>query len=54
MSLCGQRRLKSKCTDAQSELSLRWAHMSEGTFSHVVSLTLGFVVIYTYAKVCLA
>ena len=24
-------------TDAQSDLSIRWAHMSEGTFSHVDS-----------------
>ena len=23
--------------DAQADLSLRWAHMSDGTFSHVVA-----------------
>ena len=35
ISSCGQRRLKSDCTDAQSDLSLRWTHMSKGTFSNV-------------------
>ena len=25
----------SECADAQADFSLRWAHMSEGTFSHV-------------------
>ena len=33
VSSCGQRRLWSDCADAQADLSLRWAHMSEGTFS---------------------
>ena len=28
----GQRRLRSNCADAQADLSLRWAHMSEGAF----------------------
>ena len=32
----GQRRLRSDCANAQADLSPRWAHMSEGTFSHVV------------------
>ena len=35
-SSCGQWRLWSDCADAQADLSLRWAHLSEGTFSHVV------------------
>ena len=35
VSSCIQRRLWSDCADAQSDLSLLWAHMSEGTFSHV-------------------
>ena len=30
---CGRRRL---CANAQADLSLRWSHMSEGTFSHGV------------------
>ena len=34
VSSCGQRRLWSDCADAQADLSLRWAHMSEDTFSH--------------------
>ena len=34
VSSCGQRRLWSDCADAQSDQSLRWAHMSEGTFYH--------------------
>ena len=29
---CGQGRLLSDCADAQADLSLRWAHMWEGTF----------------------
>ena len=37
VSSCAQRRLKSVCADAQADLSRRWAHMSEGTFSHVVT-----------------
>ena len=31
-SSCGQRRLWSDCADAQADLSLRWALMSEGMF----------------------
>ena len=31
----GQRRLWSDCPDVQADLSLRWARISEGTFSHV-------------------
>ena len=31
---CEQRRLRSDCADAQADLSLRWLHVSEGTFSH--------------------
>ena len=27
VSLCGQRRLRSACADAQADLSLRFAHM---------------------------
>ena len=34
-SSCGQRRPWSVCADAQADLSLRWAHMSAGTFSYV-------------------
>ena len=30
-----QRRLWSDCADAQADLSLRWANMSESTFSHL-------------------
>ena len=33
--LFGQRRLWSDCADAQANLSLRWVHISEGTFSLV-------------------
>ena len=36
-SSCGQRRLWSDCADAQSDLCLRLAYMSEDTFSHVVA-----------------
>ena len=36
VSSCGQRRLLSDCADG-SDLSLRWAHMSEGTFSHIAT-----------------
>ena len=28
---------ESDCADKQADLCLRWAHMSEGTFSHVAS-----------------
>ena len=35
VSSCGQRRLTSDCADAQADLSLSWAHMTEGTFLHV-------------------
>ena len=37
VSTCGQRRLWSDHMDAQANLSLLWAHMSEGTFSHVTA-----------------
>ena len=30
-----QRRFRSDCANAQSDLNLRWAHVSEGTFSDV-------------------
>ena len=33
VSSCEQRRLRSDCADAQADLSLRWAHTSDGTFS---------------------
>ena len=36
--ICGQRRLCLDCTDARAGLSLRWAHMSVYTFSHVAAL----------------
>ena len=32
-----QRQFWSDCADAQADLSLCWAYMSEGTFSHVVA-----------------
>ena len=32
---CAQWRFWSECADAQADLNLRWAHMSEGTFSDV-------------------
>ena len=35
VSSCGQRRLWSDCANAQADLSLRWAHMSDGRCSHV-------------------
>ena len=35
VSSFGERRLRSDCADVQADLSLLWAHMSEGTFSHV-------------------
>ena len=34
---CGQRRLWSDCAYAQADLSLRWVHISEGTFSQVAA-----------------
>ena len=46
-SLCRQRRLLSDCADAQADLSLRWAHMSEGTFSDVA-----FQIMYHAAVYC--
>ena len=38
VSLFHERRLYPDCTDAQVNLSLHWAHMSEGKFSHVMVL----------------
>ena len=38
-SSCRQRRLCSYCADAQANFSLRWEHISDGTFSHVAALT---------------
>ena len=38
----GQRRLWSDCAHAQADLNLRWAHMSEGTFSHIRALRYNF------------
>ena len=35
VSSCGQRSLKTVCADAQTDLSFRWMHNPEGTFSHV-------------------
>ena len=35
ISSCGQWRLWSDYVVAQADLSLRWAHISDGTFSHV-------------------
>ena len=35
--LGAQRRLRSACADAQADLSLHWAHMSESTISDAVS-----------------
>ena len=37
VSFCEQRRPWSDCVDAQSYLNLRWAHMSESTFSQPVA-----------------
>ena len=34
LSSYGQRKLWSDCADAQADLSLRWEHISEGTFSY--------------------
>ena len=47
VSSCGQRRLWSDCADAQADLSLRWAHGSEGTFSDVAAL-ISLVMPWTY------
>ena len=35
ISSCGQQRLFLECADAQADLSLRLARMSEGTFSYM-------------------
>ena len=35
VSSCRERRLKSDCADAQSDLSLRLAHISGGTLSDI-------------------
>ena len=37
VSSCGQQKLWSDCADAQTDLSLRWVLMSEGTFSLVAA-----------------
>ena len=37
-SSCEQRRLKSDCGDAHTDLCLRWAHISEGMFSHIETI----------------
>ena len=34
---CAQWRFWSDCANAQSDLNLRWAHMSEGTFSEIAT-----------------
>ena len=34
LSSCGRQRLWSDCAHAQADLSLCWAHMSQGSFSH--------------------
>ena len=34
---CAQRRFWSDCANAQTDLNLRWAHMSEGTFPDVAA-----------------
>ena len=34
-SKCAQWRFWSDCANAQADLNLRWAHMSEGTFSDI-------------------
>ena len=34
---CAQWRFWSDCAKAQADLNLRWAHMSEGTFSHITA-----------------
>ena len=41
VSSCGQWRLWSDCVDAQADLSLRWAHTSECTFSNVAAYFIG-------------
>ena len=43
VSSCGQRRLWSDCADAQADLSLLCAHMSEGKFSHVIAHLVAFM-----------
>ena len=42
VSSCGQRRLISDCADAQADMSLRWAHMSNSTFFDVAVSLRGF------------
>ena len=34
---CARWRFRSDCANAQSDLNLRWAHMSEGTFSNITA-----------------
>ena len=34
---CAQSKIWSDCANAQADQNLRWAHMSEGTFSEVVT-----------------
>ena len=34
---CGEQKFWSGCADVQADLSLRWAHLLEGTFSHVAA-----------------
>ena len=52
ISSCGQRSIISDCAEAQASLSLLRAHMSEGTFSHIVvymssAITRGWVNVYS-------
>ena len=37
LSSYGYRRFKSDCADAQADFSLRWAHVSAGTFSVIAA-----------------
>ena len=42
VSSWGQQRLWSNCPDAQADLCLHWAHVSEGTYSHFVAYIVKF------------
>ena len=37
VTLCGQQILWSDCADSRDDLSIRWAHVSEWTFTHVAA-----------------
>ena len=50
VSSCGKRRLGSDYAGAQADLSLRWVHMSEGTFPRVAALIVNRAKLYCYTE----